>query len=138
MEAIHSSKIDTWLAALLVVTAVALLGLTVHMMRSKGVVGLLLVLPALLGAIGLPIWLVMSTRYTLTASELHIRSGPVSITVPIADIHSITPTSNPLSSPALSLDRLLIEYGNGKQVMISPEDKQQFIRDVESRRGGGQ
>lgn len=54
--------------------------------------------------------------------------------VPIAGITGITPTSNPLSSPALSLDRLRIDYGRGKSLMISPKNKEQFIRDLEARR----
>jgi hypothetical protein len=61
---------------------------------------------------------------------LVVRSGPFKWCIPIADITSITPTSNPLSSPALSLDRLRIEYGRGHLLMISPRDKEQFVRDL--------
>ena len=31
------------------------------------------------------------------------------------------------SSPALSLDRLLIVYGVGKVVLVSPKDKEGFV-----------
>jgi Bacterial PH domain/Sodium:solute symporter family len=40
-------------------------------------------------------------------------------------------TRNPLSSPALSLDRLCIHYkvgGKRRMVMISPADKESFLR----------
>lgn len=43
-------------------------------------------------------------------------------------------TSNPLASPALSLDRLKIEYGQGHWIMISPRDREGFLRELESRR----
>jgi len=80
---------------------------------------------------GLPLWLLLSTRYTLGYGQLVVLSGPFKWRIPVADITSITPTSNPLSSPALSLDRLRIDYGKGKSLMISPRDKEQFVRDME-------
>lgn len=36
--------------------------------------------------------------------------------------------------PALSLDRIHIEYSHGKGVMISPQQKEQFMIAPESRR----
>ena len=48
----------------------------------------------------------------------------------INDITQIEPTHNPLSSPALSLDRLKIYYrkdGRVATVMISPKDKEGFL-----------
>jgi len=68
---------------------------------------------------------------------LLVRSGPFRWRVPIADIVRITPTTNALSSPALSLDRLRIEYGRGSAIMISPRDKDQFLRDLEEFRRNG-
>ena len=52
-----------------------------------------------------------SVAYTLDASDLRIRASFFRWRVPLADIESIEPTRNPLSSPACSLDRLLIRYG---------------------------
>jgi hypothetical protein len=46
-------------------------------------------------------------------------------------------TRNPLSSPALSLDRLKITYGNGKRIMISPADKIGFLKAIGQELGGG-
>jgi hypothetical protein len=67
-----------------------------------------------------------ATYYAIEGDTLLVRSGPAKWRVPIREIRSITPTRSALSSPALSLDRLRIEYGK-KSVMISPEDKQRFI-----------
>ncbi|MDO9478112.1 MAG: PH domain-containing protein [Pseudohongiella sp.] len=64
-----------------------------------------------------------------------MKSGPFKWRVPIKQITSITPTSSPLSSPALSLDRLRIDYGRGESIMISPKNKEQFIQDLNVRRG---
>ncbi len=81
------------------------------------------------------IWLLAGTRYTLTDSDLRVRCGPFRWRVALAEILSVTPTRNPLSSPAPSLDRLCIEYGSGKSIMISPKDKEAFLDELELRRG---
>jgi hypothetical protein len=67
-----------------------------------------------------------STYYRIDGHTLVIRSSIFSWRVPIGEIRSITPTRSALSSPALSLDRLRIEYG-GKAIMVSPEDPKRFI-----------
>jgi hypothetical protein len=77
----------------------------------------------------------LSTRYTLTESELRIVSGPFRWRIPLQEIRSVTPTRNPLSSPALSLDRLRIEYGNGNWIMVSPRDKERFLKELQTRLG---
>ena len=70
--------------------------------------------------------LLRSTYYLIDGDTLVIRSSFLKWRVPIAKIRSVTPTRNPLSSPALSLDRLAILY-DGKQILVSPQDKQRFI-----------
>ena len=51
----------------------------------------------------------MTTDYTIEKDKLLIRSGIIyRKTIDIQSIHRIVETFNPLSSPALSLDRLKI------------------------------
>jgi membrane protein YdbS with pleckstrin-like domain len=71
------------------------------------------------------------THYTVTHGELRVVSGPFRRTIPLSDITNIEASRNPLSSPALSLDRLKISYGNNKYVLISPADKSGFLNAVE-------
>jgi hypothetical protein len=126
------SKVDAWFTAALLAT-IAIGVSTVAIAASRG--GPIVLLSALLVfPIGLPVWLLRSTRYSLSDSHLDIRSGPFSWRVPLEDVRSVTRTRNPLTSPALSLDRLQIDYGPGKSIMISPEDQQRFIRELETRR----
>ena len=66
------------------------------------------------------------TYYVIEGDTLVIRSGFMRWHVPIRDIRSITPTRSALSSPALSLDRLRIEYSR-RAIMVSPEEKRRFI-----------
>ena len=48
----------------------------------------------------------------------------------IDDITSVRRTRNPLSSPALSMDRLSIRYGKGRRIMISPADQAGFLEAI--------
>lgn len=53
--------------------------------------------------------------------------------IDISSIVSIKKTRNPISSPALSLDRLEISFDNGSEtVIISPKNKQDFIQTIKS------
>ena len=126
------SKVDTWLGAVLVanviVTAVA--GLIV--LRTAGPYRWLMVGALLLVGVGLPLSFLLHTDYTVQNDVLLVRSGPFRWRVPLADIVSISPTRNPLSSPALSLDRLLITRRNGPDCMVSPRDKEGFLRELQN------
>jgi hypothetical protein len=49
--------------------------------------------------------------------------------VPIDSIEKVEATRSPLSSPALSLDRLRINYGK-RRIMVSPSDRAGFLRAI--------
>lgn len=131
---VYASKIDGWLAAVLGAAVVSSLWASRHLLLAGSPAAWLAApLIACVGA-GLPLWVLLDTRYVVDATHLRIRSGPFRWTVPIAGIVRIAPTSNPLSSPALSLDRLRIEYGRGASVMVSPRDRAGFMRAIEAAR----
>jgi hypothetical protein len=135
MSTYYPSKVDRWmyLALALAMLAIVGSGITVWIVEPEAAATALpIVLTAAIAAIGLPLMLLRGTGYTLEPTRLLIKSGPLRWVVPLADIHSITPTRNSLSSPALSLDRLLITYGKDhRELMISPEDKAGFLRELE-------
>jgi hypothetical protein len=68
-------------------------------------------------------------RYGLDDTHLLVRFGLLRLRIPLADIAEVQPTRNPLSSPALSLDRLSVQFGKGilDTVMISPADRGHFV-----------
>ena len=127
------SKRDTWLAGvLLAALGISCLSLTASLLAPDPAPGLVWVVSILVAAALFVIWTWMTTDYTLTSSELLVRSGPFRWRVPLADILEIKPTRNPLSSPALSFDRLEVRYRHG-MLLISPEDKDGFLRSLISR-----
>lgn len=134
MEEIYLSKIDNWLRLLMISSAlVCVAAFVITLMAGEKRVALITAPVVLLGA-GLPLWLMYSTQYVLGDTTLRVRSGPFHWEIPVREIEQVTPTRNPLSSPALSLDRLRIDYSRGRSLMISPLRKSEFLDDLQARR----
>ena len=132
---VFRSKVDGWFRVLpwvgvLVVGAVLVIPV-VHGDRAA-----LWFTPALLLPAALPLWLLRTTHYTITGTHVRIRCGPFRWNVPLADVRAVRPTRNALSSPALSLDRLRIEYSRSQAVMVSPDDKEGFLSELRTRAPG--
>ncbi|AXY55541.1 hypothetical protein CDG60_02370 [Acinetobacter chinensis] len=78
-------------------------------------------------------WPVLNTRYVISDGILTIHCMWLTWKIPVADIQSITATTNSVSSPALSLDRLEVVYlKNGKSctVLVSPKNKELFSKSL--------
>ncbi|ALC91608.1 hypothetical protein AM500_18820 [Bacillus sp. FJAT-18017] len=81
-------------------------------------------------------WCWFTTGYKVSEETLIIQYGPIKKKIPIKDIRRIRKSKNPLSAPALSLDRLEISYGSGYgfgMALISPKDKQSFVSLLKSK-----
>lgn len=134
MPRTYKSKIDGFVALAFCGLALAL-SLAVGTVLTLPTPGRLLAL-LILGpvGVGLPLWTFLMTRYTIDGTSLHVRSGPFRWTIPLRDIRLITPTRDLASSPALSLDRLRIEYSGGRVLLVSPRERDTFLRDLQDRR----
>ena len=133
----YSSKVDWWIAALLCVPPVASVAVTVGFATQENAGEL----PWRIGSIALVFAIYFGTvfpmRYGIGDTDLVVRSGMIWQRIPLANIIEVYPTHNPLSSPALSLDRLYVKYGASwtKAVMISPADRDRFLDELASRSG---
>lgn len=125
------SKIDAWILLLLIVAIAGMLFafVAVVMDESAGRERLIVSVASVFG-VALILSVLMRTNYTVEDGELRIVSGPFSRTVTISEIIDISESRNPLSSPALSLDRLKITYGHGRYVLVSPADKKGFLEAI--------
>jgi hypothetical protein len=128
---VFKSKIDLWLVVIIVGSIGVALFTTIQavFMEPSNENYLALAITIVVG-IGLPGWLFASTEYVVDNGELFISCGPVRKRIQLRDIKSATPSKNPLSSPALSLDRILITYGENKSILISPENKKGFLKAI--------
>lgn len=126
-----SSKVDAWLAVVLVAAIVMQIWALVAVLRANPsalVAGMTIVMIA--AGILLITSVLIRTHYTVSDGALTIVSGFFRWSIPISDITKVTASHNPVSSPALSLDRLRIDYGSHKYVLVSPKDKDGFLRAI--------
>ena len=128
----YSSKIDWWIIPLLLVPPTAALLLVGRAFQTgnwtDGLIGLLtlfLVLAIYLG-------LIFPMRYGITRDRLIVRAGFTRQEVPLEQIVEVRRTYNPLSSPALSLDRLRITTTGRlfNMVLISPAHQTKFVNEL--------
>ena len=124
------SKVDRWLLYLLIavmVFEVIVMSIAATQLpdprESIFLIVAALAIVALLGS------MLIGTHYTVDGKVLRIVCGPFRWKVPIDAIDSVEATRNPLSSPALSLDRLQIRYGK-RRIMVSPADKAGFLKAI--------
>ncbi len=121
------SKRDLWISAMIWVGSVMCVASGVAQLSSSASLLLrIAVLILLFGSAGFMLWVLYGTDYAFSGQILRIRCGPFSFRVPLAEVVSVERSRNPLSSPACSLDRLLIRYGR-RRVLISPEDRGRFL-----------
>ena len=127
------SKVDWWLGAILVAVIPVSMLASAYVAFSAGQTGMAVASVAFV--LLLYVGLVFPMYYELEADSLLIRFGLMRSRIPYAAIKAVSPTRNPLSSPALSLDRLHIDcdrnFGHG--VNISPKEKQRFLEELAKR-----
>ena len=78
-------------------------------------------------------WAVWSTRYLVQNETLSIRCLFLKWDIPLTDIESIAVSNNSQASPALSLDRLKIDYvkdGKSKFILLAPRNKAKFCQAI--------
>lgn len=122
------SKIDAWLA-LLVAGGVGAMWLSVvgRIWAGRPIDALDVIVPLL--ATAFMVWVFTATYYVITADALIVHAGPIRRTVRLQSIQRLRATHSPLSSPALSLDRIEVTYGS-KRILVSPRDKRGFVSAV--------
>ncbi len=127
------SKRDWWIVGLIWASVVVSVvgGLIPLMLGEISRIDIVLGSVFLIGIDGLMLWVLYGTGYTVTPDRLLIRCGPFSFRLLLNTIESISPSRSLWSSPACSLDRLMIVYGVSRQrILVSPKDKVGFLRAI--------
>ncbi len=131
----YSSKVDGWIAAVLMVPPIAVTyvmasGLWIGDINKAG-------LGAAAGLFVAMLYrsLILPIRYGIGEDSLIICAGLTRQVIKFALIDRVCPSRNPLSSPALSLDRVRIQYRSGLlgMILISPEPRAQFLSELTKR-----
>jgi len=131
----YPSKIDWWLVPLLCIPPTsALIACAVSAIQGS-MNDLVIAVAIAILVVGLYLGLVFPMRYGISETHLVIRNGMCTQRILLSEISEVHPTHNPLSSPALSLDRIHVQFGKGflKAVMISPADRDRFLDELAQR-----
>lgn len=116
---IYKSKIDWWLILLIV----GVLGYPIVDGILSKEYTLSIVFSILLV---LFYFLAKSIQYKIDGENLIIWKTKI----PIQSIHKVYRTRMPLSSPALSLDRIGVVYNKYDEIFISPKEREEFIKEL--------
>ena len=116
---VFKSKIDWWLVVLVLV----IFGYPI----IDGILSKEYVLSLVFGLILVVFYFLSKTiRYKIDSENLIIWNTKINI----HSIRKIYRTNNPLSSPALSLDRIAVVYNTYDEVLISPREREEFIQEL--------
>ncbi|MCF8261809.1 MAG: PH domain-containing protein [Melioribacteraceae bacterium] len=89
----------------------------------------------MLSATVVPLWVVFATYYIIDGENLFIKSAFMTWSIEVKNIVKIKKTGDALSGPALSFDRIEVTYlsekNKKKKVLISPEDRDKFLHNIE-------
>ena len=134
INAVFTSKIDFWLAFLILGSSLLLILVPVWewMYNNSSIKRIIFIsLFTMPGAI-LLLLIFFNVKYSLSDDELFVKNGFSTQSIPLKDIIYIIPTNSMLSAPALSLDRIEIRYEGGS-IVISPKDKEGFYHAIQER-----
>jgi len=129
------SRIDAWMFWLVWGACLLALGSCVLVFADKSTGALVngITVMATVATVPFLLWSIYGTRYRLTDTQLHVRSGPLRTNILLEDITSIEPIRSIVTSPALSRDRFLIRYQSFATVMVSPAERGAFLQEIAAR-----
>jgi membrane protein YdbS with pleckstrin-like domain len=125
----YRSQVDWWILFFLLLPPLAAGSIIVQaimLANGKGLLAGLLVLGFVSAVYA---GLIFPMRYRIEPSELVVQSGRLRKRISLTAIEAVDSSRNPLSAPAMSLNRLRIKFGPGvfQSVLISPVDREEFL-----------
>ena len=127
---IYYSKVSY---TLLIVVFLVFFGSLVPTFISNGFNGSTTILfLAMVVLYGFILHMFFNTTYKIEKGKLYIKSGFFNYNpVNIGEMKKISKSSNIISSPAASFDRIEIRYGKFDELIISPKHKTKFVEDLQ-------
>ena len=121
--------IDIWIALLLVAGPLILLNLGIYLHKTGEEQNSLICISAGM-LIGVVTWiLAFPCQYTLEDKSLLAQSGILKWRIPYAEIQTVELSNSILSGPALSLQRIEVQYDRGR-ILISPNERDLFLKEL--------
>ncbi|MBT8352523.1 MAG: PH domain-containing protein [Deltaproteobacteria bacterium] len=140
-EITYSSKKDWWLMAIIAGAGLALAWAAANQVTTNSLThpASWILLLCLLFYLAVVLIFAYPVSYEIRPPDLLIRAGLTNSRITLSSIEAIRPARDPSSAPALSLDRLRIDYmkkGKPAFTLVSPEDKTNFLTNLVQAAGG--
>lgn len=116
---VYKSKIDWWL---IIIIFIVFCYPMIEGLLTKDYV----MFSVSFGVLSLVFLMFKSIKYKIDGDKLIVWWNKIDI----QSIKKIYSTNNPLSSPALSLDRIAVVYNTYDEILISPKEREAFIREL--------
>jgi len=116
---VYKSKIDWWL---IIVIFIVFCYPMIEGFLSKDYV----MFSVSFGVLTLVFLMFKSIKYKIDGENLQVWWKKIDI----KSIKKIYATNNPLSSPALSLDRIAVVYNQVDEILISPKERKAFVEEL--------
>ena len=134
-ETVYASKKDWWLMVIIAASGLALVGAAAYQVSTSGLThpASWILLLSLLFYLAVVFIFAYPVSYELRPPDLLIRAGLTRSRITLSSITAVSPTRDPTSAPALSLDRLRIDYlkkGKLTFALVSPQDKAAFLTNL--------
>jgi len=128
---IYYSKVDWWLIGVIIgsVLFCIVLGIFIY---NQSRIGSIICFGSGVFTGGLFLLFAFPCKYTLTEDRVIIQSGFFRQEALYSQITGVRKSNNPLSAPALSLQRVKITMTNGFK-LVSPKNREQFIEELKSK-----
>ena len=133
---VYRSKVDWWLGLILLVSVGAMIWATLEpIVKGRGIDWTITISMVITLVIVLQLFFI---KYVLYPDHLFVSCGfYIKARISYGSICGMKETRNPLSSAAMSIDRIQIDYtenGIHRMVLISPVRKKEFMEQVEKYR----
>lgn len=119
---VFKSKVDIWMAIIFIFVPISM----IYGVITEPSAVLLLVTAFIIVLLCI---LFFGTKYVIENDDLIVYGGIYKKRIPIKQIRSLRPSKNPLSAPAMSIDRIEITFDPHIQIiLVSPKDKELFVK----------
>ncbi len=125
---VFRSAVDHWFYLVILGSGAIVFVSVLPLLHTGEPAQLLIAMLATALGLGLPLWLLVTTRYIVDGAVLEVRSGPFRWRIIRRQITAVRASRSMISAPALSLNRLEIRYGHGQSLLVSPADREGFLR----------
>ena len=135
---VYRSKVDAWFYFIVIGMCILMGNSLIQVCLTKSVGAIIFTAIIILSVITLLLGILFRTYYVFEEDGIRIRCFIFcNVVIPYESIISVKPTYNPVSSSALSLDRLEVKFMRPNHrpdiALISPIHRDDFIKEVQQR-----